>query len=171
MPIYPRLCLLGLIALGGCATTPPSRPPPSTPLQRAFLQSSQEIAQSLRVLQEVSNAEYVRGTTRSQMLQERINADHLTPGLDKPISLDWHGEAEPALKLICRLTRFGPLRVYGLRPQGGTVVLVHANARPAYDVIRNIGAQLGDRGEIRVVPDGAGGHGVLELFYHGAPKS
>lgn len=165
---YAKFCLFGLFALGGCATAPPAPPSSATTsLQHAFLDSAQEIASSLRVLQEERNAKLVLNTTPAQRKQEAINADHLTPGLDKPISLDWHGNAKPVLALIGHLTKFGPVRAFGQAPQGGSVVEIHAHARPAYDVIRDIGAQLGVRAGIRVIPAGNGEHGVIELHWHG----
>jgi len=163
---------IGLLALAGCATTPPPKPPPGkTPLQQAFLESSREVASSVRTLSEIRNAQLLNDDQSPGLKQERINADHLPAGLDKPISLEWHGEALPALKLIAQLTDYGSVRPYGTPPQGGAVVKIRAKARPAYDIIRDIGAQLGRRAEIRVLPQGQGDHGVIEVFFRGGHDS
>jgi len=85
--------------------------------------------------------------------------------------LEWNGEALPALKLIAKLTDYGTVRPYGSPPQGGAVVKIRAKARPAYDIIRDIGAQLGRRAEIRILPQSQGDHGVIEVFFHGGHDS
>jgi hypothetical protein len=116
------------------------------------------------------NAELTQDMGEDQMTQARLAATHLPRGLDKPISLDHHGEVKPALDLINELTGFGEVRVYGTPPTGGAIVDVNASSRVAYDVIRDMGTYLARRAEIRIVEPSDGEQGLIELHYR-APSS
>ena len=155
-----------VVAGSGCAT-PPTPAPESMPneLQQAFIESSQQVTASVRTLAEVRNAELTLNTSDEDLKQMRLNASALPAGLDKPISIEWHGEAEPLLKLINDLTKYGEIRVYGQRPKGGAVINIKSNARPAYDVIREVGTSLGGVAEIRVIAAESNTAGAIELIY------
>ena len=166
--------LVCLIGLSGCASDPARRQPPTSPrvddLQQAFVESARQVSTSMRLLAEMENARLTADPDQAEtMRQTLLNARTLPAGLDKPITIDWHGEAEPLLRLIAKLTDYGPVRVFGTRPQGGAVVRVRAVSRPAYDIIREVGAMLGRRARIRVIAaDGvAKARGVIELEYAG----
>lgn len=163
--------LLAALTLSGCATKAPI-PPSSeeTKLQRALLESSRQVADSVRLLAEMRNAELTKDMGEEQMTQARLAATRLPAGLDKPISLDYHGEAQPALELINDLTGFGEVRIYGSPPTTGAIVDIKASSRVAYDIVRDMGTYLARRAEIRIVEPNPGEQGVIELHYL-APSS
>lgn len=154
------------VAVTGCAA-PPIPTPETMPneLEEAFIESSRQVTSSVRKLAEIRNAELTLNTTEADLKQMQLNAQSLPVGLDKPISIEWHGEAEPLLKLINDLTNYGEVRVYGSRPKGGAVINISSNARPAYDVIREVGTSLGPVAEIRVIAAESNTAGAIELIY------
>jgi len=165
------VALLAVLAGSGCTSNPPV-PPSSeeTRLQRALLESSQQVAASIRLLAEMRNAELTQDMGEEQMAQARLAATRLPAGLDKPISLDYHGEVKLALDLVNQLTGFGEVRVYGTPPTSGATVKIKASSRVAYDVIRDMGTYLARRAEIRIIEPNQGEQGVIELHYR-APSA
>jgi len=129
--------------------------------------SAKQIAHSVRVLHEVKNAELTLNADPDKLAAQYRNSTVLVKRLDKPISLEWHGEAYEALKLINKLTDFGVVKEpVGNAPLSGAIVKINANSVPAQDIIQNIGAQLGDTADVRIIPPPSSqGNGLIEIEY------
>ena len=161
------LSIIFTTIFSGCSfqETRPESSSIATPLQKTMMASAEQIAKTSRILAEIKNAELNLSNNDDTLNQLYKNATRLPAGLDKPISLSWHGDAVKALKLINRLTAFGEVRVYGEKPLNGAIVNIEANTRSAYDVIRDIGVQLGSSADIRVIEPAPKGSGAIEIHY------
>lgn len=80
--------------------------------------------------------------------------------LRRAITVNWVGPVEPVTKMLAERAGYNFLTVGG-PPVVPVVVSIDAQNTPVIEVLRNIGLQLGMRGDIKV--DGAGR--VVELHY------
>ncbi|MGB4057539.1 MAG: DotD/TraH family lipoprotein [Alphaproteobacteria bacterium] len=80
--------------------------------------------------------------------------------LRRAVTLNWVGPVEPITKMLADRAGYNFL-VVGNPPPVSVVVSIDANNRPVIEVLRNVGLQLGMRGDIKV--DGTGR--VVELHY------
>lgn len=137
-----------------------------TDIDKQMYRSVEEIQKSLRILAEVKNAEAQQTMTYEQRQQSRMTATAMPYGMDKNVTMNWHGEAENALKMLASLTGYQFPAPLGAKPKEGVIVNISATNRPAYDVLRDIGSQAGQRATVRLVPNTASRlYGVIELEY------
>lgn len=149
------LILLSSLSLAGCASTSPPQTSDGINTERVaqnLRESTSAMAESLRILYELKNGRAYLSMTPDEMSRQREIALNLPESLKVPITVDHHGDAEALIRLIGRLVRYEVEEPFGRVPHDRPIVRINAKARPAYDVLRDIGAQVNRRMEIDVMP-------------------
>lgn len=149
------LILLGPLILIGCASAPPATVKDGIDTERVannLIESTSAMAESLRILYELKNGRAYMRMTPEEINRQREVALNLPTSLRVPITVDHHGDAEALIRLIGRLVRFEVEEPIGRIPHDRPIVRINAKARPAYDVLRDIGSQVNPRMEIDVMP-------------------
>lgn len=137
-----------------------------TEMDALVYQSVESIQKSLRVLAETKNAETQKAMSYEQRQQARLTSSALPYGLDKKITMNWHGEADGALKMLANLTNYQFSSPLGVKPKNGVMINIAATNRTAYDILRDIGSQAGERATVRVIPNTKTRlYGIIELEY------
>ena len=80
--------------------------------------------------------------------------------LRRAITVNWIGPAEPITNTLAERAGYQFMTI-GSPPPVPTVVSVDVENRPVIDVLRNIGLQLGGRGDIKVDSQ----HRIIEIHY------
>jgi hypothetical protein len=163
---------LVLIATTACQSAP--RPQAQnttfnpTPYDKQMVQVLDSISLSLRVLAETDSAQARRNLSTSERSQAYKEAQAMPYGLDVQMTLDdRYYPIENALALISEQTGYRLLPIVGVAPKQGLNVRL-SGKRTAYDVLRDIGAQAGNRAEVRVITAKGGQRsGSLSLIYAG----
>ncbi len=91
-------------------------------------------------------------------------ADNVPSDLRRAMTINWVGPVEPITKTLADRASYG-FQTVGNPPSIALVVSVDAENRPIIDILRDIGLQLGMRGDVRV----DGGRRMVEMHY--APNS
>lgn len=165
---------LACAALMGCASAPQSKAEPAqheyndTDLLEALTESTTAMAQSLRVLYELRNSQAFAHMTDNERRQQFENLHRMPESLKVPVTVDHHGDAEMLIRRIARMIRYEVPDPVGRIPHDKPVVRINAEARPAIDILRDIGAQTDQRLNIDVLPapEGQNGsRGTISLEY------
>lgn len=177
-----RKCLLlGMVgALAGCASSGGVEPEegrndlPDEVLEQ-MLKSTSAIEESIRLMAEVNAAHVINPKSDEELAQIRRNSEYVPAGLEKEVYIPRGGEAEVILATIADLTNYVFPDPIGRRPLNGAMVQLPKKARPAIDVIRDIGAQITEVAQINIIPqvtiseaahlDSRKSLGTLELVY------
>lgn len=86
--------------------------------------------------------------------------DNVPPELARAISVNWVGPIEPIAKTLADRAGYGFL-VLGSQPTVDVVVSVDAENTRVVDVLRDIGLQLGKRGDVKVDAQAR----MVEIYY------
>lgn len=149
---------LGVVgALSGCATSGGENAReersdlPDAVLEQ-MVKSTSAIEESIRLMAEVNAAHVINPKSDEELAQIRRNNEYVPAGLEKEVYIPRGGEAEVILATIADLTNYVFPDPIGRRPLNGAMVKLPKKARPAIDVIRDIGAQITDVAEINILP-------------------
>lgn len=128
----------------------------------------QLLAESNRILYEVQNARAFEESTPEQRAQWRNEAYALPESLRIPIRMDEHTDAEQMLRMIARHVRYEVQGPYGKPPHDKPMAKIESEGRAAYDIIKDISAQVEGRLAVDVLPNAdreAPVRGVIVLEY------
>ncbi|MEA1987773.1 MAG: DotD/TraH family lipoprotein [Pseudomonadota bacterium] len=109
------------------------------------------VNKSLRVLAEVKNAEMKSEISQEAMTRLEWENNIVPPNLDTQMSFNWNGTPEQPLQMIADYTgyEFVPS---DKKPVLKPVVMIQSTSRPAIDILRDIGNQLGEVAKVRILP-------------------
>lgn len=132
------------------------------------LMRSAELAQrSLAILEQNSNYLTTRALTDAQRDAIRTQAAYIPPGLEQPVTFNQRLPITKTVTLIAEMTGYKVQRVNP--PAVDVSETVTAYARPAVDVLRDLGTRLGSRATIKIIPNQHIGkndlNGVIQIIY------
>jgi len=128
----------------------------------------QLLAESNRILYEVQNARAFEESTPEQRAQWRQEAYAMPESLRIPIRMDERGDAEKMLRMIARHVRYDVQGPYNKAPHDKPMAKIKSEGRSAYDIIKDISAQVRGRLQVDVMPNEdreAPVRGVIVLEY------
>lgn len=115
-------------------------------------ESTKAMATSLRILYELRNAKAYQNADAGQRQQWYEQTYHLPESLKLPVTVNGPGDAEKLIRQIARMVRYEVPEPIGKIPADKPIVRIKARARPAYDILRDIGAQTDGRLKIDIMP-------------------
>jgi hypothetical protein len=97
------------------------------------------------------------------LIQQKIAAENIQkpsevaktnvpPSLQKNVTLRWNGKAEPAIEMIAQAIGYQYKKPEGKEPVIPLLVSVNSLENNAYDVLRDIGLQLGQKAMLYINP-------------------
>lgn len=146
-----RLALALLVAsLAACNSNPPR--PEHDPAMAKIAAVGEQVAGELKRLRQ---QDYARNPVAVMGDSKGPSSGPFT----RNIAIDWEGPAEPLIKHIANTLGVG-FKVIGDPPAHPPIVDIryagdqHPNGAPAYDVLRDIGAQVGRSTGIQLIENG-----------------
>lgn len=150
------LCLATLFVLSGCSAQPEDKDIAAgvndAAINKGLADSTRAMAESLRVLYEIQNAKTYQNATPEERSEWRKQAYNLPESLKLPVTVNHHGDAEMLIRQIARMARYKVEEPFGDVPHDKPIVKIKAQARPAYDILRDIGSQVRGRLVINIMP-------------------
>lgn len=133
-------CCSMTVVLSACASSPPVPVVPEDPAVAKLQAVAEEVAQVLRQLAELQQADTSKPTTY---------AIPSSGPLTLPVTLTWEGPPEPLLSLLADLIGYD-FRALGKPPLTADSITLEVRRRPAWTVLEDIGWQLGTRASVAV---------------------
>lgn len=156
--LHIKLLLLLVVLLSGCSTDR-ARPTPSVmantvdpdkTFKDAVLAMSEGVKKSLRAMAEIKNAQMKSSISQESMARLEWENNIIPPNLGTQVSMDWNGTPEQPLQMISDYTGYKFVSS-DQKPNIKPVVMIHSNSRPAIDILRDIGNQLGKVAKVRIL--------------------
>lgn len=168
-------CALVMLALTGCSATNANHNSNEnraavngSVVDKGLADSTKAMAESLRILYEIQNAKLYQNATAEEREQWYEQAYNMPDSLKLPVTVNHHGDAEALIRQIARMARYKVEEPLGRSPADRPLVKIKAQARPAYDILRDIASQVSGRLMVRVMPaEDPTNHvrGIIELEY------
>lgn len=147
------LALTLTVLFPGCSSTPDE--PPTDPALDALAESAERVQGELSQL---------RALEQEQSNKPNRSYDAPTRGpLSEPITLNWSGPVEPVLEAVTDMLDGYDYTVSGDTPTQAITVDIDANNEPAWNVLRDIGRQTGNRVGVHINDRDQ----IVELTYEG----
>ena len=148
MPINVKLATLAMttgmsmLALSGCAETKQTiQAAPSDPALVTVADAARSMAEQLKILSAIEQ--------QSRGAYPVLEASPTTGPLAERVTIVWSGEPEKVLTNIAIKTGY-EMRIVGRRPVTPPIVTIEARNRKIFDVLQDIGLQLGERHGVQV---------------------
>jgi defect in organelle trafficking protein DotD len=165
-----HIIMLLIPLFAACAAKPVAETPPMSALDRdlvrVFAASSQDIRSSLRVLAETQNARALTYMSPAEMAQAEWQSGYVPEGLEKVVTFSGAVPVLPTVEMISEFAGWNPPRVMGQKPIPDLVVDLRVKDAKAVDVLRDIGTQMGEAGEVVLYPATK----IIEVRYHAHNK-
>ncbi len=137
-------------------------------IDQGLADSTKAMAESLRILYEIQNAKLYQNATAEERERWYEQAYNMPDSLKLPVTVNHHGDAEAIIRQIARMARYKVEEPMGRRPADRPIVKIKAQARPAYDILRDIASQVSGRLLVKVMPSEnptSNVRGIIELEY------
>lgn len=147
------LAVTATLFLSGCQTMPQQETEQDYSVMKAVGQDLRTVAKSIRE----------KNKQLAILEQEKLRQDGVIPpaqreqkhsrNLEKKLTLHWSAEVEPLLAVITKdigYKAFGPKYIEGVPPLNKSLVSVNVTQESAYEVLKDIGWQLGTKAKLVV---------------------
>src|SRR5690554_2338414 len=148
------LSAAAITSITGCSGTP-ERDKSELNQQSVFKgleESTRAMSESLRILYELRNSQQFAHLTESERREAYSQANTMPESLAIPVTVNHHGDAEMLIRQVARMVRYKVELPLGRVPQDKPIVRINARARPAYDILRDVGSQVVNQMNIKVMP-------------------
>lgn len=142
-------------SLAGCSK---DEPPSLIPTKELNLVQEQLNAAAERAV--VARERYAQVEIQQNPIKDTQSPDYLPEALAERLDIRFHGPIEALMNGVAKRMDY-ELRVLGPRPASDVLVRVNGDHRRVFDLLRDVGLQVGARGTVRIDPD----QNVLELVY------
>ena len=145
-PIFSFSILAAILALTGCQANPVriNNPQLAAEPDKVSALLAQAADRSSRAMETLAAIEQ----TRAPRVNMATPAD-LPPELQRGVTVNWVGPVENVTKMMADRASYS-FSVSGDAPSTPVVVTVDMENMPIFDVLRSIGLQMGNRGDVRV---------------------
>jgi|GEM_PF-3140893 len=154
---YKQLIYIAFVVacLTGCST---EKPPVLSPSKELNLVQDQLSAAAERAV--LARERYAQVEIQQNPIEDTRSPDYLPDALAERLDISFHGPIEALMNGVAQRMDY-ELRVLGPRPASDVLVRVNGDHRRVFDLLRDVGLQVGSRGTVRIDPD----QNVLELVY------
>ncbi len=149
-----------LLALVACANPNARRPPPTPTLAAAdsvSLRIAEAANKAATALQTISRVEQTRTPPMPTAFDDVASAPS---ALQTPTTIRWSGPAEQIAELLAMRAGYS-YRTLGSRPPVPVVVNIDAYEQPLVHVLRDVGLQITNQGDLTVDPN----RNAIEIRY------
>ncbi|MDI5833295.1 hypothetical protein OCF84_20785 (plasmid) [Shewanella xiamenensis] len=168
---YGLVFVLPLLSLTGCvssgATSSVYNTVDMSPIDAALLASAEAAQKSLLVMEQNNNYKTHKALSEKDSKDIYEQANYVPVGLDIPITMNQRLPIQKSVALICDVTGYSLVTINP--PKVDISESVFAYARPAVEVLRDLGSRLADRAIIRVIPNpnptSTSNNGIIQLEY------
>lgn len=108
----------------------------------------------------VARERYAQVEIQQNPINDTKAPNYLPEALAERLDISFHGPIEALMNGVAKRMDY-ELRILGPRPASDVLVRVNSDRRRVFDLLRDIGLQVGSRGTVRIDPD----QNVLELVY------
>lgn len=165
--MYPLLCL----AIVGCQSSDGIGSVYNTmntaPVDEALIAAAEAAQRSLAIMEQSNNYKTHKALSQEQRADIYQQANYVPQGLDIPITMNQRLPIQKTVQIIAELTGYSFVPINP--PSNDISESVNAYARPALEVLRDLGVRLADRAIIRVLPNPNQSeqtkNGIIQLIY------
>lgn len=111
------------------------------------------VAQNIRTANKQTNLLLLQNNqAKSHQLGKDLVVKNVPKKLNKKITLNWAGQPEKVVSLIASLIGYHYLPVTGKAPTPSLMVNVSVIEKPAFEVLKDVGVQMGDKAMLIIDP-------------------
>lgn len=139
-------CLVGILALSGCQANPVriNNPQLVAEPDKVSALLAQAADRSSRAMETLAAIEQTRAPRVNMATPSNLPAE-----LQRGVTVNWVGPVENVTKMMADRASYG-FSVSGDAPATPIVVTIDMENMPIFDVLRSIGLQMGNRGDVHV---------------------
>lgn len=164
---YTLLCL----AMSGCQSSDGIENVYNTvntaPVDAALIAAAEAAQRSLAIMEQSNNYKTHKALSQEQRADIYQQANYVPEGLDIPITMNQRLPIQKTIKIIAEMTGYSFVPINP--PANDISESVNAYARPALEVLRDLGVRLADRAIIRILPNPNhsenNNNGIIQLIY------
>lgn len=164
------VALVSIIAMSGCQSgqsTSIYNTVNMSPIDEALIASAEAAQRSLLVMEQNNNYKTHKAISNADRQSVYEQANYVPTGLDIPITMNQRIPIQKSIELICDMTGYSMVTINP--PRHDISESINAYARPAIEVLRDLGSRLGDKAIIRVLPNpsptSTSRNGIIQIEY------
>jgi hypothetical protein len=139
----------------------------TAPVDEALIASAEAAQKSLLIMEQSNNYKTHIALTQEQRADIYEQASYIPIGLDTPITMSQRLPIQKTVGLIADMTGYSLVTINP--PKNDISESVNAYARPALEVLRDLGVRLANKATIRIIPNTNtsqnSNNGIIQLIY------
>jgi hypothetical protein len=139
----------------------------TAPVDEALIASAEAAQKSLLIMEQSNNFKTHKALTQEQRSDIYEQASYVPNGLDTPITMSQRLPIQKTIGIIAEMTGYSFVTINP--PKYDISESVNAYARPALEVLRDLGVRLANKATIRIIPNPHYSentkNGIIQIIY------